>query len=118
MSANENYSRYLLDDAVARDQLNILLKPETIRTRCSLFLDAARQSNLIYFKVNDKNMAKCVAFISEVTKRNYPNLTIPYHSRWRNVEQYSSDFLKENVRKESDDLRFCRAALDLSLIHI
>ena len=118
MSANENYSRYLLDDAVARDQLNILLKPETIRTRCALFLDAARQSNLIYFKVNDKNMAECVAFISEVTKRNYPNLTIPYHSRWRNVEQYSSDFLKENVRRESDDLRFCRAALDFIFVSV
>ena len=94
MSANENYSRYLLDDAVARDQLNILLKPETIRTRCALFLDAARQSNLIYFKVNDKNITTCVDVISEETKKNYPNLKIPYHSRWRNLEQFSSEFLE------------------------
>ena len=118
MAANEHYSKYLLDDAVARDQLNVLLKPETIRTRCALFLDAARKNDLLYFKVNDKNIAECVSFIAEVTKRNYPNLTIPYHSRWRNLEQFSSEFLIGNVGGETDDLSFCRAALDFMFVSV
>ena len=76
MAGNDSYSCYLIDDAAKRGQLNVLMKPETIRTRCMSLLNAGRKNSLLYFKVNEKNIARCVNVISEVTKRNYPNLKI------------------------------------------
>ena len=118
MAGNDSYSCYLIDDAAKRGQLNVLMKPETIRTRCMSLLNAGRENSLLYFKVNEKNIARCISVISEVTKRNYPNLKIPYHSRWRNLEQFSSNFLEFSAKGEAKNVFHCRAALDFVFVSV
>jgi hypothetical protein len=118
MVVNKRYSRYLTDDAAKRGQLNILLKPETIRNRCMSLLNAGRKNSLLYFKVNDKKVTTCIDVISEVTKKNYPNLKIPYHSRWRNLEQFSSEFLEFITKGKTNKFFNCRAAVDFVFVSV
>ena len=118
MAVNKRYSRYLTDDAAERGQLNILLKPETIRNRCTSLLNAGRENSLLYFKVNDNNIATCTDVISEVTKNNYPNLKIPYHSRWRNLEQFSSECFEFGAKGKTSNSFNCRTSLDFVFVSV
>ena len=118
MVVNKRYSRYLTDDAAKRGQFNILLKPETIRNRCMSLLNTGRKNSLLYFKIDDKKITTCIDVISEETKKNYPNLKIPYHSRWRNLEQFSSEFLKFITKGKTSNVFNCRAALDFVFVSV
>ena len=66
--------------------LATLFNLDTIRERTQqVFLRAANKQSP-YFVFHPEKMESTAAFVSEVIQRHYPNLAIPYHSRWRHFE--------------------------------
>lgn len=59
-----------------------LLEPKTIRERCHEILAAGLDGELDHFFVDLDVLPAVAARVVETTKKRYPDLDIPYHSRW------------------------------------
>ncbi len=64
----------------------VLRSTRTIRSRAHALLARARNGESAYFSVNDGALTNTAAVVAEVTTARYPDLKIPYHSRWRHFE--------------------------------
>ncbi len=59
-----------------------LLEPATIRERCNDVLAAGLDGQLEHFAIDLDALPSVAARVVETTKSRYPDLDIPYHSRW------------------------------------
>lgn len=75
--------------------LNLIRDPRTIRNRAQAILDLAKQDKLTHFTFKPEKMAATASFVTEVIQEQYPNLDIPYHSRWRHFEAGGVDRIKQ-----------------------
>lgn len=66
--------------------LTTLREPRTIRVRSQAILERVKQGQSAYFSIDPEKMTSTASFVIEVIQDNYPNLDIPYHSRWRHFE--------------------------------
>ena len=58
----------------------------TIRLRARALLARARRGESAWFTVNDGAMMTTATLVAGLTRARYPDLKIPYHSRWRHFE--------------------------------
>ncbi|MEM7226071.1 MAG: URC4/urg3 family protein [Pseudomonadota bacterium] len=65
------------------DAVAWLLRPEAIRERCGRILAAADAGRSDHFTVARDKLPALADFVTEEIRGNYPDLKIPYHSRWR-----------------------------------
>jgi len=75
-----------LREASANDGVSLLRSPATIRERCGNVLAAADAGRTAHLAVDRSKLDACAAIVADVTRRRYPSLAIPYHSRWRHFE--------------------------------
>lgn len=64
------------------ERVQLLRDPATIRARCHAILDAGLRGELAHFAVDEGELDAVAERVVEVTRSAYPNLDIPYHSRW------------------------------------
>lgn len=57
-----------------------------IRQRCRQVFDLAQTDSLIHFRYHPAQLQSTVNYVAAVIQENYPDLQIPYHSRWRHFE--------------------------------
>lgn len=69
-----------MSDAVER-----LLNPATVRERAERVFALARAGGTP-FAVDEARLAATADLVAQVTRDNYPQLDIPFHSRWRHFE--------------------------------
>lgn len=70
----------------AGDGMGVLRDPAVIRERCRNILAAADAGRTRHLAVDRSKLEACATLVAEVTRRRYPSLVIPYHSRWRHFE--------------------------------
>ncbi|GGI88013.1 URC4/urg3 family protein [Legionella impletisoli] len=58
----------------------------TIRQQSQRLFDLARQNQLVHFGMNTNKITEAASFVLDVIYDQYPDLNIPYHSRWRHFE--------------------------------
>jgi hypothetical protein len=75
--------------------LAMLRDPRTIRSRALDILNLAKQNKLTHFALEPEKMAATASFVTEVIQEQYPDLDIPYHSRWRHFEVGGIDRIKK-----------------------
>jgi hypothetical protein len=68
--------------------------PRTIREKAHYILQLAKENKSEHFILNQDKMVPTASFIIEVIKSQYPELDIPYHSRWRHFEVGGIDRMK------------------------
>ena len=74
----------------------------------------------MYFTVHDDALGGTAALVAGVTRERYPDLNIPYHSRWRHFEAGGLDrvaLLNEALGKVSPPRR-ARAQIDLAIVSV
>lgn len=54
-----------------------------MRARCGQVYAAALAGDTPHFQVHEERIAACVNRVAEITLAAYPDLNVPYHSRWR-----------------------------------
>ncbi|HEY8243390.1 MAG TPA: DUF1688 family protein [Casimicrobiaceae bacterium] len=91
----------------------MLRDPATIRERSANVLDAAEAGRTRHFSVDRTRLPACAELVAGVTRRRYPSLAIPYHSRWRHFEAGGID-----RGAELDRMLFGRGAHDAALARI
>ncbi|MGL5063260.1 MAG: URC4/urg3 family protein [Microcoleus sp.] len=60
-----------------------LKTPAAIRHKCDRLFQLACADKLRYFCINLSQLDKAANYVIETTRENYPDLNIPFHSRWR-----------------------------------
>jgi Protein of unknown function (DUF1688) len=69
-----------------RTPFELLRHPGTIRARCRAVLDAVADDRSANFRVDRSRLDAAAERVAALTLRRFPDLKIPYHSRWRHFE--------------------------------
>jgi hypothetical protein len=84
-----------------------------IRERARHLLRRARNGDSAWFDVDDDALAVAATEVAEVTRTRYPDLRIPFHSRWRHFEAGGID------RRSAFGARLDgRAMVDLAVVSV
>ncbi|MDO9358800.1 MAG: URC4/urg3 family protein [Polaromonas sp.] len=97
-----------------------LRSTKTIRSRAAALLSRARAGGSDWFTVNDGAMTMAAMLVAELTQARYPDLKIPYHSRWRHFEAGGVDRLAQLNAALGDvpPAEKARAQIDLALVSV
>jgi Protein of unknown function (DUF1688) len=66
--------------------MNELFDTATTRSRAKALLARARAGQSAHFTVHDEALPSVASLVVQTTRSRYPDLKIPYHSRWRHFE--------------------------------
>lgn len=97
-----------------------LRSTNTIRQRAQALLARARRGDSAWFTVQDTALPTTTALVAEVTRARYPDLAIPFHSRWRHFEAGGVDrlaVLNQALPQASAAARAC-THIDLALVSV
>jgi hypothetical protein len=105
---------------VLNDLLAVLRRPQTIRARCAAITAAVADERSGWFRLDRSRLPEAAARVAALTRRRFPDLRIPYHSRWRHFEAGGVD------RKAELDARLAglsaadraRAHFDLTVVSV
>jgi hypothetical protein len=83
-------------------------------------LARARAGQSAYFTVRDAALMTTAKLVAEVTRQRYPDLVIPYHSRWRHFEAGGADRLAvlNTQLGDASPAQKARAQIDLALVSV
>lgn len=104
----------------AAPELRALRSSAAVRRRCGLVARHVADGHSAHFTLDESRLDTVAAFVASVTREAYPDLVIPYHSRWRHfsadgVDRWSG--LRQELRKLSrQDIG--RAAIDLATVSV
>jgi hypothetical protein len=63
-----------------------LRSPQAIRDRCEQLFALAQADRLSYFQCNLAQLDAVADYVITIIRKHYPDLNIPFHSRWRHFE--------------------------------
>lgn len=103
--------------------IEFLLSPQAIRARTKALYEAAVGGGT-HFRVREEKLDEVSEFVLQVTLENYPDLKIPFHSRWGHF-QAGENGKKIDRLKELDSrlsgvgaAEKARAKLDLAIVSV
>lgn len=91
-----------------------------IRARSHHLLTRARADGSAWFTVHDEAMGAAVAEVADLTVARFPDLAIPFHSRWRHFEAGGVDRKTEldGLLDGLDGAGRARAMIDLTVVSV
>jgi hypothetical protein len=97
-----------------------LRSTQTIRKRARALLARARRNESAFFTVNDGALVTAATLVAELTRARYPDLKIPYHSRWRHFEAGGVDRSGQldALLTGASTAEKARARIDLALVSV
>lgn len=63
-----------------------LRSPTAIRDRCGQLFELACADKLRYFRCDLSQLDRVAEYVIQSTRESYPDLNVPFHSRWRHFE--------------------------------
>lgn len=90
-----------------------LRSTHAVRERATLLTERARTGGSRWFTVHDDELFSAATLVAHVTRANYPDLQIPFHSRWRHFEAGGVDRTAQ-LLADAD----ARAAVDLTVVSV
>lgn len=96
-----------------------LRSPQAIRERCGQLFSLACQDQLQHFRCQLSQLDQVADYVIQVTKEEYPDLQIPFHSRWRHFEGGKSrlTFLNQALATLTP-VEKAKAKFDLAIISV
>lgn len=104
----------------AEEAARVLRTTAAVRERSRQLLDRARRGESRWFVVEDGLMDTAARAVADVTRRRFPKLHIPFHSRWRHFEAGGIDRRAELDRRLGDVPHSVRAhaMIDLAFVSV
>ncbi len=103
-----------------REAIAYLRAPGTIRERCHHLLGLAQAGGLQHLVYDPDRLEATVAYVETVIRETYPDLDIPFHSRWRHFNAGDIDRLSawsQCLASHTVDER-ARSAFDLAITSV
>jgi hypothetical protein len=81
-----------------------------VRQRCAMVHRWVADGRSPHFVLDESRLGAVAAYVADVTREVYPDLKIPYHSRWRHFSAGGDDRWGElAARSDADRLSFARS---------
>ena len=93
-----------------------LLGARAVRERCRVVSARAEAGLSPFFTWQPEHLPLCAEYVAQTIRLNYPDLDVPYHSRWRHFEAAGADrwgALVSRAGLVGDRLEQARVAVDL-----
>lgn len=99
---------------------DLLRSTDAVRTRAHALLARARRGESDWFTVHDQALSEVARLVAEVTRERYPDLNIPYHSRWRHFEAggVNRGAWLNGLLGTASQAEKARARIDLALVSV
>jgi hypothetical protein len=97
------------------DEASELLTTAAVRDRCGIVFAAAERGETRHFRVVMARLDDAVRRVVEITRRRYPGLDVPYHSRWRHFSAGGVNRAAQ-VAIGADPGEAARARIDLTVV--
>jgi hypothetical protein len=96
-----------------------LLSPTAVRERSQKVYESALNGST-HFEVHPEKIQEVAKFVLEVTRSNYPDLNIPFHSRWGHFQAGKIDRLKVLNEKlaDFDAIEKTRIKIELAIVSV
>ena len=94
-----------------------LLSADAVRARCAIVSEAVQRGETRYFRLVPDRLDEAVRRVIDVTRRRYPDLAVPYHSRWRHFSAGGVD-RAALVAPDVDAGETARARIDLAIVSV
>lgn len=106
--------------AVTAPAADSLLTTRAIRERSANIARAVTEGRSPWFRVDRARLPDAAALVAAVTRRRYPGLAIPCHSRWRHFEAGGLDRRPQLERALAgrNDAQRARAYVDLAMVSV
>ncbi len=97
-----------------------LRDPATIRSRCAAITAHVASARSTHFTLDRSPLGAVADRIAALTRSRFPDLKIPYHSRWRHFEAGGIDRRAELDAKLAgrSTIAMARARIDLALVSV
>jgi Protein of unknown function (DUF1688) len=104
----------------ARHPLAALRDPGTIRARCAAILRSVEANVSEHFVLDRSQLPAVAARVASLTLQRFPDLRIPYHSRWRHFEAGGLDRKPELDARLAglDSAEAARVRFDLTVVSV
>lgn len=109
-----------MDAISAAAAVQALRSTTAIRERAAALLARARAGESTHFTVDDAALASAARTVAELTRQRFPDLRIPYHSRWRHFEagQVNRVAQLDALLGPVDAAECARTQIDLALVSV
>ncbi len=94
-----------------------LLSAAAVRERCGVVFAAAERGETRHFRLDLARLDAAVERVVAITRRRYPDLAVPSHSRWRHFAAGGID-RASLVAPGADQAERARARLDLAIVSV
>ena len=94
-----------------------LLSAAAVRERCGVVLAAAERGDTRHFRLDVGRLDEAAARVVAVTRRRFPDLRVPLHSRWRHFNVGDVDRAAV-IAPGADPAELARARLDLAIVSV
>ena len=94
-----------------------LLSAAAVRERGGIVLSAAERGETRHFGLIPERLDEAAKRVVAVTRRRYPDLKVPYHSRWRHFDSGGID-RAAMVAPGADSFERARARIDLAIVSV
>jgi hypothetical protein len=111
-SPRSSGSESVLDLAKLRDAA-------AVRERCHMVYRWVAEGRSPHFTLDEDRLGTVAAYVADVTRDAYPDLKIPYHSRWRHFSAGGIDrWSSLAARIDTDPIARARTAVDLATVSV
>lgn len=102
---------------------DVLLSAQAVRAHSAAIMARAQAGQARHFTWHPERMAVVSAYVSGVIRQRYPDLRVPYHSRWRHfeaggVDRWGALAHEHGLDAPSARLERARARVDLAVISV
>src|SRR5262249_4796924 len=96
-----------------------LLASAAVRERCGLVHRWVAEGRSPHLFLDESRLPRVADYVAEVTRAAYPDLKIPYHSRWRHFSAGGIDrWAALAAELKGDPVAQARAAVDLVTVSV
>ncbi len=96
-----------------------LLTAAAVRARCATIMAAAERGDTRFLRWHPERVAGAAAYVTATIRQRYPDLAVPYHSRWRHFEAGGVDRWAVIAAALPDDrAERARARIDLAITSV
>ena len=99
------------------DEPSELLTAAAVRERCDIVFAAAECGETRHFRLVMARLEEAVGRVVDITRRRYPDLDVPYHSRWRHFSAGGVDRAAQ-IAARADPGEAARARIDLAVVSV
>jgi hypothetical protein len=107
-----------LNDVAISAAAAALLTAPSIRARCAQVMTAAEAGRLRHFAFDPARLAPTASYVVDTIRARYPDLQVPYHSRWRHFEAGGIDRWSAPAAGFGDRAERARASFDLAIVSV